>query len=47
MYLGIVINENLSFNAHVDYIRKKASKKVGMMKRIKHKMEIEQRISIY
>ena len=34
-YLGVVLDEMLSWNAHVNYIRTKAGKKIGMLRRIR------------
>jgi len=33
-YLGIILDKNLTFSAHVDYISKKAGAKLGVMRRI-------------
>lgn len=46
-YLGIIIDDELNFNRHIDYICKKASSKVGLLHRIKNKMKVENRICIY
>lgn len=46
-YLGIVLDEELNFNKHVDFICKKISSKVGLLHRIKNKMKTEDRITIY
>ena len=32
-YLGVVFDENLSWNAHIKYIATKASKRIGLLKR--------------
>ena len=34
-YLGIVINESLSWNYHIKHIRSKINKKLGLLRRIK------------
>ena len=34
-YLGVVINETLTWDNHVEYIRSKINKKLGLLKRIK------------
>lgn len=46
-YLGIIIDDELNFNKHIDYICKKASSKVGLLHRIKKNMKVENRICIY
>jgi len=33
-YLGIVLDKNLTFSAHVDYISKKAGAKLDVMRRV-------------
>lgn len=43
-YLGMVINEELKFNAHLNYICKKSSARVGSLHRIKDKIGTETRI---
>ena len=35
-YLGVIINENLSWTDHVDYIKIKVSQRLGVLQRIKH-----------
>ena len=35
-YLGVIINENLSWTDHVDYIKNKVSQRLGVLRRIKH-----------
>ena len=34
-YLGVVLDDTLSFNDHVDYVRMKVSKMLGMFSRIR------------
>lgn len=46
-YLGVIIDSKLNFEKHVDYICKKASRKVGVLNRIKNKIKTEQRICLY
>lgn len=46
-YLGIIIDDQLKFDIHTDYICKKSSAKVGLLNRIKHKINLENRICIY
>ena len=35
-YLGMVLDRTLSFNEHIEYIKKKVSKTVGMLSRVRH-----------
>ena len=35
-YLGVIINENLSWTDQVDYIKNKVSQRLGVLQRIKH-----------
>ena len=35
-YLGVIINENLSWTDYVDYIKNKVSQRLGVLQRIKH-----------
>lgn len=46
-YLGVVIDENLNFNDHLDYIAKKMNKKLGLFNRIKDKLPLETKIIFY
>ena len=39
-YLGVLINENLSWSDHVDYVISKVSKRLGMLQRIKHLLPV-------
>ena len=34
-YLGVVVENSLSFNLHIDYVKKKVSKTLGMFSRIR------------
>lgn len=46
-YLGLFIDEKLDMNAHVDYVCSKASKKLGVLNRLRKKMDIPEKICIY
>ena len=46
-YLGVVINENLTWSDHVDLICSKVSKRLGMIKRIKHLLPKKSREIIF
>ena len=35
-YLGVIVNETLSWADHIDYVQKKVLKRLGVLKRIKH-----------
>lgn len=34
-YLGVVLDQTLSFNEHIDYVKKKVSKFTGMLSRVR------------
>ena len=34
-YLGIVINKNLTWNNHIDYLKSTINRKLGLLRRIK------------
>ena len=42
-YLGVVINETLSWADHIDYVQKKVLNRLGVLKRIKHLLPIHTR----
>lgn len=46
-YLGILLDENLNFNKHVDYICKKVSSKVVLLHGIKNRLKTEDSITMY
>lgn len=46
-YLGVIIDEGLSFKPNVDYLCKKVSKKVGVLSRLARYITMGARISIY
>jgi len=46
-YLGIVLDRNLTFSAHVDYISKKAGAKLGIMRRIGRDLSCMMRCIVY
>ena len=37
-HLGVIIQSNLSWNSHIDYICKKASKRVDILNSVSHKL---------
>jgi hypothetical protein len=46
-YSGIVINRNLTWNDHIDYIKSKMNKKLGLLRRIKSYLPINARITFF
>ena len=46
-YLGIKINNHLSWEDHVDHIRSKVNKKLGLLRHIKHLLPQYARIMFY
>ena len=37
-FLGVIIDENVTWNNHIDYIFSKISRTIGMLKRLKHEL---------
>lgn len=46
-YLGVMLDEKLSFKPNIDYVCKKVAKKVGVMSRLARILTIGARLSIY
>lgn len=46
-YLGVMIDDKLNFDHHLDYIAKKMNKKLGLFKRIKEKLPTHSKITFY
>lgn len=46
-YLGIIIDKNLKFESHFNYVCKKASKKIAFLRRIRYKLSTITAINIY
>ena len=46
-YLGVVLDDTLSFNDHVDYVRMKVSKILGMFSRIRPSLTLEAANRLY
>ena len=40
-YLGVILDNSLSLNQHIDYVKKKVSKMLGMFARIRTSLTIE------
>ena len=47
MYLGVVLDDTLSFNDHVDYVRMRVSKILGMFSRIRPSLTLEAANRLY
>ena len=39
-YLGVIINENLTWSDHIDYFSTKVNQRLGILRRIKHLLPI-------
>jgi len=46
-YLGIIIDKNLNFSAHADYVCKKAGAKLGVLRRVSEDMSRDMRCKVY
>ena len=46
-YLGVIINEKLTWCDHIDYIQSKVAKRLGMLKRIKHLLPVKSRELVF
>ena len=46
-YLGLMIDDKLSWKQHIDYVKKITSPFLGMIKRTTHLIPVETRLSIY
>lgn len=46
-YLGVMLDSNLNFSKHIDYIAKKISKKIGFLRRIRQNITTICAINIY
>ena len=45
--LGMIIDENLNFNQHIDFLIKKTSPKIALLKRLRHILPLESLNKIY
>jgi hypothetical protein len=45
-YLGVIINETLYWADHIDYVRTKLAKRLGIFKRIKHLLPFHARLLV-
>ena len=46
-YLGVIINENLNWADHVDYVQSKVSRRLGILKRIRHLLPTKTREIVF
>lgn len=46
-YLGVIIDDNLKFNSHIDIVIKKIAKKYGILCRLKNDLTIASKIQLY
>ena len=46
-YLGVIINENLNLADHVDYVQSKVSRRLGILKRIRHLLPTKTREIVF
>lgn len=46
-YLGVIIDSNLNFNKHCDFICKKVSKKIGFLCRVAESLSLWSRVTVY
>lgn len=46
-YLGVIIDSELNFNAHCEYIKNKMAKKIGLLFRLSNKISMFAKLTIY
>lgn len=46
-YLGVIVDKKLNFRANTEYISKKISKKVAMLRRLKNRLDTETRLVLF
>ena len=46
-YLGIYLDQTLSFNEHIEYVSKKVNKRIGVLKMTRNYMKPEQCLTLY
>ena len=46
-FLGVILNENLKWNSHVDMVAKKISKTLGIMRKLKNTLPLNTLLNIY
>ena len=45
--LGVILDEEFNFNDHIDMLRKKLSKRIGLLHSIHHCLPLKERIQFY
>ena len=46
-YLGVILDDKLSWNSHIDYIRKKLASASGMISKLKYYADVQTLIKVY
>ena len=46
-YLSVFLDENLTFDSHIEYIHNKASKKLGAMRKVRESMDQGTALKLY
>ena len=46
-YLGVTIQQNLTWSEHIDNISKKVNQRLGLIRRIKHLLPFQTRLTLY
>ena len=46
-YLGVVINQTMSWSEHIDTISTKINQRIGMIKRIRHLLPLHAKLTLY
>ena len=46
-YLGVVINQTMSWSEHIDSISTKINQRIGMIKRIRHLLPLHAKLTLY
>ena len=46
-YLGVVINQTMSWSEHIDSITTKINQRIGMIKRIRHLLSLHAKLTLY
>lgn len=46
-YLGVVINQTMSWSEHIDTISTKINQRIGMIKRIRHLLSLHAKLTLY
>ena len=46
-YLGVIINQNMSWSDHIEILSRKISQRLSLLRRIKHLLPLHARLTIY